>query len=70
MEKKKKKTKKISHHLKPPGACGLASPDFLRSKAAPPGPGSQDFSVYMCIPSRGGQAARAAFYNPETENKI
>lgn len=41
MEKKKKKTKKKkkrkSHHLKPPGACGPASPGFLRSRAAPPG---------------------------------
>lgn len=37
MEKKKKTKKKKSHHLKLPGACGPASPGFLRSKAAPPG---------------------------------
>lgn len=74
MEKKKKTKKKKrerkSHHLKPPGACGLANPGFLRSRAAPLGPGSQDFSVYVCIPSQGGWASRAAFYNPETEKNL
>lgn len=66
IEKKKKRQRK-SHHLKPPGACSLASPGFLRSRAAPLGPGSQDCSVYVCIPRRGGRAARAAFYNSETK---
>lgn len=69
-DKKKKKKERKSHHLKPPGACGQPARGFLRSRVAPLGPGSQDFSVFVCIPSRGGRAARAAFYNPETENKI
>lgn len=53
MEKTKKKERK-SHHLKPPGACGPASPGFLRSRARPLGLGSLDFSVYVCIPSQVG----------------
>lgn len=54
MEKTKKKKERKSHHLKPPGACGPASPGFLRSRVPPLGPGSQDSSVYVCIPSRAG----------------
>lgn len=52
--KRQKKKERKSHHLKPPGACGPASPGFLRSRARPLGLGSLDFSVYVCIPSQVG----------------
>lgn len=64
-KRQKKKKERKSHHLKPPGACGPAS-RAPPGRATPLGPGSPDFSVCVCIPSRVA-AARAAFYNPETE---
>ena len=71
MEKKKKDKKKErkSHHLKPPGACGLASPGFFRSRAAPLGPGSQDFSMYVCIPQPGWAGHQSSFLQSR-DNKI
>lgn len=71
-KRKKKKTKKKerkSHHLKPPGACGPASPGSVRSRAAPLGPGSQDFSMYVCIPQPGWAGHQSSFLQSR-DNKI
>lgn len=38
MEKKKKKKKRKSHHLKPPGACGPASPGLSPEQSGATGP--------------------------------
>lgn len=68
-KKKKRKEKKISS-LEATGSLWPSQPGFLQSRAAPLGPGSQDFSVFVCIPSQGGRAATAAFYNPETKQNL
>lgn len=67
--KKKTKKKKISS-LEATGSLRPGQPWLSPEQSGAAGPGSQDFSVYVCIPSRGGQAARAAFYNPETEKNL
>ena len=63
--------------MKPPGACGPARPGFLRSRVPPLGTGSQDSSVYVCIPSRVGgppeqlftiQRQKKSRSNSETKN--